>query len=234
MEKITYIVANYNNSEFIGQCITSLLKQTSDRWMCVICDDCSDDDSLSIIYGLVENDERFTVIKNDTRTKYTGTLKKLIDVSTTDIVGVLDSDDALTNDATDEILKSYDNGYKGFVYSNYWHCEIDLIPVRPGYCRKIPDGKSNIQCDCVSHLKTFRRDEYYKTDGYDSEIVYAQDKDLTYKMEEVTELHFINKPLYLHRHKDKGRSTVPYVKISQSNAINRRKDPSYGNRKFNR
>lgn len=233
-EKITYLIANHNKSKYIENCLISLFRQTNNNWNAIIVDDNSTDDSVEFINDIINDDERFMLYVNDERIGYTRCLIKLIDMTNTDIVGILDSDDALADHATEVILREYSNNYKCFVYSNYWHCERDLIPVHPGYCHVIPKGQSNITSDGVSHLKTFRRKEYYKTDGYDAKIVFAQDKDISYKMEEVTELHFVDDILYYHRHLPKNRNSSHYSELAKQNAISRRGEKDYGGRKFTR
>jgi glycosyltransferase involved in cell wall biosynthesis len=53
--------------------------------------------------------------------------------------------------------------------------------------------------DAVSHFKTFKLKDYLKTPGYDESIFCAEDKDISYKMEEVTRLKFVDKCLYIYR-----------------------------------
>ena len=48
----------------------------------------------------------------------------------------------------------------------------------------------------VSRLKTFRRGAYAQTAGYDPTLLYVEDRDLVYKVEEVTALDFLDRPLY--------------------------------------
>jgi hypothetical protein len=47
----------------------------------------------------------------------------------------------------------------------------------------------------VSRLKTFRRGAYAQTAGYDPTLLYVEDRDLVYKVEEVTALDFLDRPL---------------------------------------
>ena len=51
----------------------------------------------------------------------------------------------------------------------------------------------------VGHLKMFQHSAYAKTAGLDPSILYAEDRDLVYKMEEVTPFVFIDQALYKHR-----------------------------------
>jgi hypothetical protein len=65
----------------------------------------------------------------------------------------------------------------------------------------------------VGVLRIYRRSAYAKTSGYDPEILYAEDRDLVYKMEEVTPFVFVDQALYKYR----------YVPHSQSNDPHKRK-----------
>jgi hypothetical protein len=44
-------------------------------------------------------------------------------------------------------------------------------------------------------FRTFLRGAYQKTTGYDPHLKAAVDRDIVYKLEEVTNFKFINKPL---------------------------------------
>ncbi|MFW9938216.1 MAG: hypothetical protein ACFFD5_11245, partial [Candidatus Thorarchaeota archaeon] len=66
--------------------------------------------------------------------------------------------------------------------------------------------KSNIFNIKISHFKTFLRDAYLKTLGFNPNQKKAVDKDIIFKLEEVTKFKFINKPLYYYRWHGKGIS----------------------------
>jgi hypothetical protein len=65
---------------------------------------------------------------------------------------------------------------------------------------------SNLETLSTSHFKTFRKSVYEQTEGYDEEILYAEDKDLVFKMEEVTRLYMVNEPLYCYRELESSES----------------------------
>ena len=87
----------------------------------------------------------------------------------------------------------------GFIYSQFIWCDSKLNPESTGYCKSVPPDKTNLHCNCVSAFRTFKKKEYFKTEGFDEEILYAEDKDIIYKMEEVTKLLFVDKILYKQR-----------------------------------
>ena len=75
MEKITYLVANYNNGKYIKDCIDSLNVQTNPNWLCIIIDDKSTDNSLEIIPPLLNH--QIALFTNDHNLGYIGTLNKV-------------------------------------------------------------------------------------------------------------------------------------------------------------
>lgn len=197
--EITYLVANYNNGRYINDCIASLHTQTNPNWNCLIADDQSTDNSLEIIRPLLN--DKVDLIENEQNIGYTATLINLIAHAPTDIVGILDPDDALYPTATAEILRVYEkHPNAGFVYSNYANFCQDLQIIKsPGYSTAISREHTSLTTGFVSHLKTFRVSHYHRTEGYDLSILYAEDRDIVYKMEEVTEFLFIDKALYKYR-----------------------------------
>ncbi len=197
--QITYLLANYNNGQYISDCIRSLQAQTNPHWQCLIIDDQSSDSSLEIIQPFLC--AKIRLLRNEQNLGYIRTLIHLIENATTDIVGILDPDDALYPEATEFILKAYqENPETGFVYTNYGCFNEDLsMQTKVGLGHAIPAGKTSLLGGFVSHLKTFRRSAYFKTARYDPDILYAEDRDLVFKMEEVTPLFFIDKVLYKYR-----------------------------------
>ena len=198
-EKISILVANYNNGKYLRECIDSVINQTSNNWLLYIRDDASTDNSKKI-YSEYENHPQIKILFNEKNLGYIKTLKELIEDAETDIVGILDADDKLDKTAVEKVLRKYRIHYfAGFVYTNFWYCDEKMNIKRPGFCKPLPKGYTNLETLSTSHFKTFRKSVYYKTEGYDEEILYAEDKDLVYKMEEVTRLHMVNEPLYYYR-----------------------------------
>lgn len=209
MEPITYLVANYNNGKYIQACLASLHAQSSPHWHCLIGDDKSTDDSLALIRPWL--DEKIGLLTNEQNIGYTRTLMKLIAHAQTDIVGILDPDDALQPEATALVLQRYAaHDQVGFVYTNFTiYDETLTTAIATGYGRAILPGYTSLATGYVSHLKTFRRCAYAQTAGYDPTMLYAEDRDLVYKLEEVTVLHFVDHELYKYRQVAGSQSNDP-------------------------
>src|SRR5680860_251753 len=197
--EISILMTNYNNSKYIGESIQSVLNQTYKNWELIIIDDCSTDNSLIIIKQFL-GDKRIKLIINEKNIGCVGTSKKLVKSSSADILAILDSDDTLNNDALEVIMNAYkENPNCGFIYSQFIICDENLNPLKKGFCKTIPVGRTNLHERYTSHFKTFKREDYLKTNGYDLNILVSEDKDMILKLEEVTKLFFIDKPLYFYR-----------------------------------
>ena len=198
-ERITLLCASYNTEPYLRQCFESVLAQTSNRWALLVVDDGSTDES-ETVYADYRDDPRITIISNECNLGIARTQTRLVQLAETEIVGVLDSDDSLEPTCVERVLEAYQGDPEaGFVYSNFWYCDESLTPVRPGFSRALPRGKTVLDVDCVGHFKTFRKSAFAKTDGYDLDISQAEDKDLVLKLEEVTKFRFVNESLYNYR-----------------------------------
>ena len=228
--EITYLVANYNNGRFIQDCIESLYAQTNPAWHCLIADDGSTDDSLALIQPWLNH--KVELLVNKRNLGKSRTLARLIEHSPTDIVGILDPDDALYPEATAAVLAAYaQTAEAGFVYTNYARYSIDLKTIiAPGDSKAIAPGRTTLTSGFIGALSTFRLRAYRQTIGYDARILYAEDRDLVYKMEEVTTFHFIDQILYKYRQvptshtndPEKRRIGLRSYRLAYENALQRR------------
>ncbi len=197
--RFSVITANYNNGPYIAEAIRSVLSQTFTDWELIIVDDGSTDDSLAEI-ARTTSDPRVRVLHHDVNKGYTAALKTAIAAVSADVFGILDSDDALTPRAIETMHQAHlDHPDAGFIYSQFIYCDLDLTPCKAGFCGPIGPGASALDENRVSHFKTFKTAHYHRTGGYDEAIVYAEDVDIVYKMEEVGSLFFVDEPLYLYR-----------------------------------
>lgn len=208
MEKITYLIANFNNGCYIGDCLASLAAQTDPNWRCLIADDHSNDDSLERIRDLLN--DKITLLVNDVNLGYIGTLKKLIEHAETDIVAILDPDDALAPEATAMLLNAFrTHPETGFVYSKYATYDAELQTPTGEYGDWIPAHRTSLEDSHIGAIRCFRRSVYRQTAGLDERMRYAEDRDLVYKLEEVTAPVYIDRVLYRYRTVPGSQSNDP-------------------------
>ncbi|MEJ2294674.1 MAG: glycosyltransferase, partial [Candidatus Lokiarchaeota archaeon] len=209
------LMTNFNNGQYIETAIKSVVSQTYSLWELVIVDDNSTDNSIEKIRPFLEY-KRIRLIMHDTTNGYAASLKTAIENSKNEIIGILDSDDKLHEEALEIIAKAYnDNPDCGFIYSTMWDCDANLenctINEDIGV---INPPKTSIFQNRVSHFKTFTIKAYQETSGFVPEQMKAVDKDIIYKLEEVTKFKFVNIPLYYYRHHSGGISQVKNIKTA--------------------
>lgn len=195
---ISVLMANFNNSRFIAVAVESVVKQSFQNWELVIVDDFSTDGSEEIIKKYLV-DSRIKFFKNSKNIGYIKTLQKLISFASNGVLLILDSDDALEKDALREASSVFEeNPEVAYVYSQCSYCDEFLVPYKIG-SKRIADQKSNINDNSIVHLRAFRKSVYSETAGFDDECLYAEDYDLSLKLEEKTKVFFIEKVLYNYR-----------------------------------
>ena len=203
METLSYLVANYNKAPYVEDCLASLAAQTDDGWCCLICDDASTDGSLEVIGDAVRRlgiGERVRVISNGSNSGYISALRRLIGEAGTDIVAVLDPDDALEPEATAVLREVYAaDPQVEFVCSRMSGHTVDMTPMGEIYGSPPYPGRTSWRGEFLTAVRSFRRRAYWRTVGYEDDCLCAEDRDLAYKLEEVTHPVFIDRVLYRYR-----------------------------------
>ncbi len=117
---VSVLIANYNNSSCIQQCINSLNSQTYKNLEIIFFDDNSSDNSLEIIKKF----SNVKIIENKIQTKF-GSLnqlnafRKAIKISKGDIIFLLDSDDYFKNEKVEKVVSYFKNNKKAEIVFDY-------------------------------------------------------------------------------------------------------------------
>ncbi|MGG0657023.1 glycosyltransferase family 2 protein [Rummeliibacillus pycnus] len=90
---ISIITPSYNSSEFIGETIESVIKQTYPNWEMIIVDDCSTDNTKEVVEKYIQQDNRikYYLLKNNSGAAIART--KAMELATGEYIAFLDSDD---------------------------------------------------------------------------------------------------------------------------------------------
>jgi len=198
--QFSILMANYNNASYVEEAIKSVLSQTYSNWELVIVDDCSIDKSVQIIEKFL-NGDRIKLIQHKFNKGYGSTLNTAAENASNQILAILDADDKLHPKALEIMINTYKNNPNcGFIYSTMWNCDSELKNcIENDWIGPVIPEKTNIFKIKVSHLKTFMKAAYLKTPGFDSSQKRAADKDIIFKLEEVTDFKFVDLPLYFYR-----------------------------------
>ena len=93
---VSVIIPNYNKSKYVKETILSVLNQDYKDWECIIIDDFSSDNSVSVISNLIKNEKRFHLMKNSSNCGANFSRNIGLKKSKGDFVMFLDADDILS------------------------------------------------------------------------------------------------------------------------------------------
>lgn len=157
--KYIIVIRTYNAENYIKLAIDSVKKQTSDNWKCVIVNDASTDETLSVINKELLNDDRFTIITNN---QHSGSALEsfcngvdYIKPDDEDVLIVLDGDDYLENNCIEILERYYTNPIILLTYGSYKYTHINNVgnETRIGY--NVDDNIRTVDWR-ASHCRTFK------------------------------------------------------------------------------
>jgi glycosyltransferase EpsE len=104
MPKVSVIMSVYNCEDSIKSSIESIKTQTFEDWECIICDDGSTDNTLSILNISTKDDKRFILIRNDENCGLGASLNRCISMAGGEYLARQDADDISLNTRFEEQL----------------------------------------------------------------------------------------------------------------------------------
>lgn len=230
---VSIIIANFNNGNFIKNCIESVVNQTYTNWEVIIVDDASTDDSWMMIQQLIKTYPNIYGYRNDRNLKVGATKAKATSLAKGEICGILDPDDALEPTALEKHVALYKKHPDcSLVSSNYYHCDEQL---------NIKEANQNLfepkkyysylaSKGGIHHFWSFNKYRYSLTKGFEAKFILAEDQDLFYKLEEVGKVFVLDNVLYYYRIHSKALSqgnkvalAYAYHILAQYNALKRRR-----------
>jgi len=96
---VSIIIPTYNRAYLIGETLDSILAQTYANWECIVVDDRSTDETVSILENYCKNDDRFRYIIKASLIKQGASISRNIGLNEArgEYIQFLDSDDILAN-----------------------------------------------------------------------------------------------------------------------------------------
>jgi glycosyltransferase involved in cell wall biosynthesis len=199
MPSFTVVMANYNNGPYLDDAIRSVLAQTFTDWELVIVDDRSTDDSVQRIRRYLA-DQRIRLYPRDKNAGSTETLIHGLSKTSSAIIGILDSDDALAPHAIETAHAVHtERPEVGLVLSQMVICDEQMRPIlttsnTPHHLRE-----PLVWLRGPAHFRTFKKSAYRQTSGLDAHFKIASDWDLMFKLEEVAKVVRVDEALLYHR-----------------------------------
>lgn len=209
MIKFSLLVAHYNNIEYFVECYKSLINQTFTDYEIIIVDDCSTGDSFEKLKNFVKENPKVKLYQNAKNKGVGYTKRRCAELASGEILGFVDPDDAITNDAVEELIKHYSNDKIVAVYSQFSLCDKHLQAIKVFQKSRQTQHRDPYFFNVflkTNHFFTFRKSAYEKTEGINPALTSAVDQDLYLKLYETGNFKFVKKPLYLYRTHENGVS----------------------------
>lgn len=111
-EKVSIIMPAYNCEKFIAEAIRSVQAQTYTNWELIVVDDCSTDQTRTIIEKFAFEDKRIILLKNEKNSGAAASRNKAVESASGRYIAFLDSDDLWVNDKLEKQI--------GFMLSNHY------------------------------------------------------------------------------------------------------------------
>ncbi len=214
------LVANYNNSQYLDECIDSIENQSYQNYEIIIVDDQSKDNSIEVIEKRIRDNTRIKLFRNSKNKGCGYTKNRAISEAKGQIAAFVDPDDALANNALEEMANAFLSHHITFAYSQMYMCDENLdvesiflksreVPFEDPYFFNCP-----IQ---MAHFFAFSTEAYNQTLGIDISLYNAVDQDLYLKIYETGKGFFLRKPLYFYRVHQKGISQDKTRDLSKIN-----------------
>jgi glycosyltransferase involved in cell wall biosynthesis len=227
-DHISIIICVRNNFEYLKDSLGSVIAQTNQNWEVIIVND----GSSSCIYldQIFRKDfniikpylNRITIIENKEWHGIVYCQTQALEFAKCEYIGILDADDKLDTKCIEIVLdtyKKFKNNKNIFIFTNFYLTDENFNPVSLGFTKK--PKKSLLQDGFALAFRTFKLRDYYHTTGYNPKFRYGgEDMDLLYKLEEVAQPFYINKPLYYYRRFDKIQKDCKNLSISKYHRYN--------------
>lgn len=116
---VSIITPSYNAEKFISKTIESVINQTYLNWEMIIVDDCSTDDTISIIKSFSSHENRIILIENQINVGAAETRNIALRKAKGNFIAFLDSDDIWLNKKLETQINFMIDNDRAFTFSNY-------------------------------------------------------------------------------------------------------------------
>src|SRR4051794_15855132 len=130
-QKVSVVMCTYNGENFIEQQIESILNQTYPLYELFIIDDCSTDNTISIIEKFASKKSFIQLYRNDKNLGYNKNFEKAMRMARGDIIAISDQDDVWLPDKIKTLIENWnDDTLIIYCNSEKFSHEIPLKPAK--------------------------------------------------------------------------------------------------------
>lgn len=208
----------YNCEDYLINCINSIKNQTYQNWELIIINDGSSDKSMQICQNFSNNDQRIKIFDDKQNKGLAIRLNESIQYSKGKFYCRMDSDDVMSNDRLEKILKFYVNNSFNVVGS--FAISIDRNNIILGL-KKVPElinsnFKSVVLNGFFIHPTIFAETRWFLDNPYNESYERAQDYELWVRTSQKNKFGVLNEALLFYREPN-SNNFEKYLKAFKAN-----------------
>jgi teichuronic acid biosynthesis glycosyltransferase TuaG len=203
MSLVSIITPLYNSSQFIEECIASVLSQTYQNWEMIMVDDKSTDDTIEVVRKITNGDVRFTLIELEENIGSGLARNKAIAMAKGRYIAFLDSDDSWLPDKLKRQIEFMNSNNLVFTYASYNLIDYKNVHMGTFRTKSLITYSELLKTNCIG-CSTVIYDTKFLGKRYFNELRTRQDYVLWLSiLKEVKYTKGISEPLGIYRiHKE--------------------------------
>ncbi len=208
-KKFTILSSCFNKGKYFNDWANSILEQKYRPLEVVVANDASTDNSMKLLEGFADKFKsegiEYRLINNFDRLHCGSSYRNLVQYVTGSYVGVLDSDDMLTNDAVKYVMGVYDRNQDiDWIYTQFEICDMNMKTKRRGFCNYPKNGESLLEMGDkrihgYGHWRTFSHKIKKPAKLFGRSLICSVDKHMGYRLEEMGPGLFVDRVCYRYR-----------------------------------
>lgn len=196
---VSIVIPNFNNEEYLVQCLESCMNQTYKNIEIIVVDDCSSDNSIGIVKEYQKRDKRIRLIQNETNLKVSTTRHIGIQHANAEWITTLDSDDFYISqekiEKEIELLKMNNFQKNTIAFSGIVQVKEYGLKIKSVMQNKNTKEGDIFECLVVRSCAIprdfiFSKELYYEVGGYDSHIPIYEDWDLKLRLSKKAQYYY--------------------------------------------
>ena len=213
---VSVIMPIYNGGKYLKEALDSILNQTYKDFELILLNDCSTDDSETIIFSY--EDSRIVYIKNNVNLGLIKTLNKGLDVAKGKFIARMDQDDIAISSRFEKQISIFKQYPEIGVCGTWFTCFSEEMSQRT---LQHPENDEDIKISLLGrsslgHPTVMMRKSAIADAKYDEDYNSAEDYEFWTRLSRITKLHNIPEALLLYRLHNTNMSVLEETRQSKN------------------
>ena len=207
---VSIVLPTYNRSKYIRESIDSIMAQTFHDWELIVIDDCSSDETYSIVKEYAKSDGRISILRNDKHIKLPASLNRGFAVAKGEYLTWTSDDNIYKPKALERLVQSFDREEIGLVFS-----AMDIINANGKIigCSKKNKLEDLHFRNIIGGSFMYTRRAFQLVGEYDTNMLLVEDFDYWIRIARHFALKYVDESLYLYRIHEESLSETMRIQV---------------------